>query len=65
MVKVFFPTSGDYIQHHLVHLELNLHTFKLGDGGFWTLVFCLLVFFGAWHVKQRQDSRLNCKMQPK
>ncbi|MEM1243525.1 MAG: F0F1 ATP synthase subunit A [Pseudomonadota bacterium] len=31
------PTSGEYIQHHLVHLQLNLHNFKLGDGGFWTL----------------------------
>lgn len=30
-------TQGDYIQHHLTHLQLNLHNFTLGDGGFWTL----------------------------
>jgi len=31
------PTEGEYVQHHLRYLQLNLHTFKLGDGGFWTL----------------------------
>ncbi|MCK4871000.1 MAG: F0F1 ATP synthase subunit A [Gammaproteobacteria bacterium] len=31
------PTEGEYVQHHLDYLQLNLHTFKLGDGGFWTL----------------------------
>jgi len=30
-------TTGDYIQHHLNHLTLNLKTFKLGEAGFWTL----------------------------
>lgn len=30
-------SEGDYIQHHLTHLQLNLHNFKLSDGGFWTL----------------------------
>jgi len=32
-------TSGQYIQHHLEHLTLNLKTFKIGDSsaGFWTL----------------------------
>lgn len=31
-------TSGQYIQHHLEHLALNLKTFTLNnDGGFWTL----------------------------
>lgn len=30
--------SAEYIQHHLQHLTLNLHTFKIGEsGGFWTL----------------------------
>lgn len=30
--------AGQYIQHHLEHLTLNLKTFTLGDGGgFWTL----------------------------
>lgn len=31
-------TSGQYIQHHLEHLTLNLKTFTIGEGGgFWTL----------------------------
>jgi len=32
-------TTGQYIQHHLQHLTLNLKTFTVGDetGGFWTL----------------------------
>lgn len=31
-------TPGEYIQHHLEHLTLNLKTFTLGEGGgFWTL----------------------------
>src|SRR5690349_6981837 len=29
--------SEQYIQHHLEHLQLNLTTWKLSDGGFWTL----------------------------
>lgn len=42
--------SGAYIQHHLEHLELNLHTFTLGNGGFWTInldTFLLSLFLGA------------------
>jgi F-type H+-transporting ATPase subunit a len=31
------PTPAEYVQHHLSHLTLNLHTFALGNGGFWTL----------------------------
>ncbi|MFA6409036.1 MAG: F0F1 ATP synthase subunit A [Gammaproteobacteria bacterium] len=31
------PTQGDYIQHHLHHLQLNLHNFTISDGGFYTL----------------------------
>lgn len=31
-------TPGQYIQHHLEHLTLNLKTFSIGEGGgFWTL----------------------------
>lgn len=30
-------TSSEYIQHHLIHLQLNLHNFTLSNGGFWTL----------------------------
>ncbi len=31
-------TSSEYIRHHLLHLQLNLHTWKLGpSNGFWVL----------------------------
>lgn len=30
-------SSGQYIQHHLQNLTLNLKTFTWGNGGFWTL----------------------------
>lgn len=30
-------SSTEYIQHHLVHLQYNLMTNSLGNGGFWTL----------------------------
>lgn len=30
-------TSGEYIQHHMLHWKLNLHNFTFTDGGFWTL----------------------------
>ena len=49
MANLFYPTVGEYIQHHLVHVQLNLHTLKLGDGGFWTLnldTFCISLFIG-------------------
>jgi F-type H+-transporting ATPase subunit a len=36
-MSLLHPTEGEYIQHHLDHLQLNLHTFKIGNGGFWTL----------------------------
>ena len=44
------PTTGEYIQHHLEHLELNLRTFTIGNGGFWTLnldTLVLTIIFGA------------------
>jgi len=31
------PSPAEYVQHHLSHLTLNLHTYALGNGGFWTL----------------------------
>ncbi len=37
MNEFLHPTEGEYVQHHLDYLQLNLHNFKLGDGGFWTL----------------------------
>jgi F-type H+-transporting ATPase subunit a len=30
-------SQSNYIEHHLAHLQLNLNTFTLGNGGFWTL----------------------------
>ncbi|MEC8063424.1 MAG: F0F1 ATP synthase subunit A [Pseudomonadota bacterium] len=30
-------TATEYIKHHMVHLEYNLLTGELGNGGFWTL----------------------------
>src|SRR3990167_3226650 len=29
--------KAEYIQHHMQNLQLNLHNFKMGNGGFWTL----------------------------
>jgi len=43
-------TSGEYIQHHLEYLQLNLRTFTMGDGGFWTLnldTLALTIIFGG------------------
>lgn len=37
MNEFLHPTEGQYVQHHLDYLQLNLHNFRLGDGGFWTL----------------------------
>ncbi|EKE00557.1 MAG: hypothetical protein ACD_21C00328G0005 [uncultured bacterium] len=44
------PTSEEYVQHHLEYLQLDLHTFTLGKGGFWTLnldTLALTIIFGA------------------
>ncbi len=30
-------TTGEYVQHHLQHLTLNLHDYSLSNQGFWTL----------------------------
>jgi F-type H+-transporting ATPase subunit a len=30
-------STGDYVSHHLQFWQLNLHTLKIGNGGFWTL----------------------------
>jgi F-type H+-transporting ATPase subunit a len=29
--------EGAYVQHHLEHIQLNLHTWGYGESGFWTL----------------------------
>lgn len=37
MSDLLHPSPLEYVQHHLGHCQLNLHTFTLGDGGFLTL----------------------------
>lgn len=37
MTDFLHPTQAEYVQNHLNHYQLNLRTFTLGDGGFWTL----------------------------
>lgn len=46
------PSQGEYIQHHMRYLQLNLHNFTFSNGGFLTLnldtlitSICLGVFF--------------------
>lgn len=56
-------TPGEYIQHHLEHLTLNLKTFTIGEGGgFWTLnldtfivstVIAILIFGSLRYVATR------------
>lgn len=36
MKMIYPPSPSEYVQHHLNHLQLNLHTFTMGNGGFWT-----------------------------
>lgn len=33
----FNPPKGSFVQDHLAYWQLNLHTMRIGDGGFWTL----------------------------
>ena len=56
MIEVSSMTPGQYIQHHLEHLTLNLKTFTIDDtGGFWTLnldtmivsIFLGILIFGS------------------
>lgn len=57
MIAMSAITPGQYIQHHLEHLTLNLKTFALNseEGGFWTLnldtmivsVFIAILVFGT------------------
>lgn len=61
-----------YIQHHLEHLKLNLNTFTIGDGGFWTLnldtfivglVTALLIATLFRHVAKRMTEGVPGKLQ--
>lgn len=65
-------TSGEYIQHHLEYLQLNLRTFTLGNGGFWTLnldtlaltIIFGVLFFGLFRfVVTRLNSAVPGKLQ--
>jgi len=35
--SAWHPTEGEYIQHHMTYLQLNLHDLTLSNGGFLTL----------------------------
>ncbi|EKD70982.1 MAG: ATP synthase subunit a [uncultured bacterium] len=58
-------TPGQYIEHHLEHLTLNLKTFTIGEGGgFWTLnldtlivslLLGLLIIFTLRYVAKRMQ----------
>lgn len=65
-------TTGQYIQHHLEHLSLNLKTMSLGEGGgFWTLnldtfivsVIVALLVFGTMGIAARHVKELPGKLQ--
>src|SRR3990167_5005972 len=65
-------TPGQYIEHHLEHLTLNLKTFSIGDGGgFWTLnldtlivsVLIGIVVFGTLRMVATRLTEVPGKMQ--
>jgi F-type H+-transporting ATPase subunit a len=65
-------TPGQYIQHHLGHLTLNLKTFTIGEGGgFWTLnldtflvsVFLAILIFGTMRIVATRMKAIPTGMQ--
>ncbi|MBX3708410.1 MAG: F0F1 ATP synthase subunit A [Gammaproteobacteria bacterium] len=65
-------SPGQYIQHHLEHLTLNLKTFTLGEGGgFWTLnldtllvsIFIGLLVFGTLSIAARRVAEIPGRLQ--
>jgi len=66
-------TAAEYVQHHLTHLGLNLHTLKWGNGGFWTLnvdtllmsLFTGIIFLWVfWKIaKQISSEKVPGKLQ--
>jgi F-type H+-transporting ATPase subunit a len=71
-MNFFHPTSGEYIQQHLNYLQLNLHTWKIGNGGFWTLnldTLSLSIVVGAgflllfWLAARKATNGLPSKFQ--
>lgn len=65
--------TAEYIQHHMQNLQLNLHTGKLGDGGFWTLnldtilvsflLGCLVLSVLYFFVARKATSAVPSKLQ--
>ena len=71
-MSLLHPTEGEYIQHHLGYLQLNLHTMHLGDGGFLTLnldtlaisITIGILFLGFfWWAARRATSGVPGKLQ--
>lgn len=65
-------TPGQYIQHHLGHLSLNLKNFTIGEeGGFWTLnldtfivsVVLAIIIFGTLRMVATRMKPIPGKMQ--
>ena len=47
------PTTAEYIQHHLEHLQLNLHNFTFTNGGFLTInldTMAVSIFLGVFFL---------------
>ncbi|MGD9108923.1 MAG: F0F1 ATP synthase subunit A [Gammaproteobacteria bacterium] len=73
-MNVLHPTEGEYIQHHLVHWQLNLQNWKLvyDQSGFWVLnldtfvvsILCGLLFVGLfWFVARSAVVGVPGKLQ--
>jgi F-type H+-transporting ATPase subunit a len=72
MIEAKNVTPGQYIEHHLEHLTLNLKTFTIGDGqGFWTLnldtfivsVLLACLVFGTMAFMARRMQEVPGKLQ--
>jgi len=72
MLEMSNITPGQYIQHHLEHLTLNLKTFTIGEGGgFWTLnldtmiisVLIGIIVFGGLAIVAARAKEMPGKLQ--
>jgi F-type H+-transporting ATPase subunit a len=72
-MRLIHYTGSDFVQEHLRYLSLNLHTFKLGGTGFWTLnldtfiistllggLFLALFYSAARSSKISSPGKLQC-----
>lgn len=72
-MRLIHYAGDDFVQQHLRYLSLNLRTFKLGEGGFWTLnldtffvsvllgiTFLALFYSVARAVKIELPGKLQC-----